>query len=1201
MTDSIPGKRIIQIGLQNRAANSDSLYDAFHKIRDNFDILFKNASPFTNVVGANGISVTANTQTGTMTIQNTGVTNIIEGRNITINRSNGNITINATSEVDWTAAYANVAYSVAGANVIGEVANAAYANTSGVAFSVDASNVVGIVTNAYHANVVDAISPGPQLGITAIGTLDFLNVNGDITARNANLGNAVVANYYAGVLTTPSQPNITQVGTLTSLAVTGTSNLNNISNVTITGGTAGQYLKTDGTGVLSWGNVLPAGTNMQIQFNDSGALAGSNLTFNKTSNTTYVPGDVLPTHGLQNLMYSWGTNNNGMMGINQPYMEMDFSNPVQVDSTGPGWKVLSHSKGWNQMSGVKIDGTLWTWGLNFKGKLGLGDTTDRSSPTQVGTLTTWSMVSSGDESSIALKTDGTIWTWGINSYGELGLGDSGLGTERSSPVQVGTLTDWAFVCAGWDHMLAVKTNGTLWSWGYNWHGQLGLGDSGVGTGRSSPVQVGTLTDWSTVYIGKASSFALKTDRTLWAWGRNVEGELGLGDTIARNSPVLVGVYNDWVSFASNWTHAVGIRADGTLWTWGVNGNGQLGLSDTTQRLYPAQVGTLNNWKYAATGNYASAAIKTDGTLWTWGINFSGTLGLGDSIGRSSPTQVGTDTNWSMVTMNQSATFATKLVDLPVLVNIGNNLYTVESVTAKKLTGTIQTSVQPYINTVGALTTTTFNSHLLPPDPVFGTWITGSHYYATDYRITSSPVQVSSTRIWNRIDAVNGYAIEIGTDALWSLKTMTQLYPGTTWATLATVWSNNLYPPSTMLAIKTDGTLWGWGDNWYGQLGLGDTVARSSPVQVGTLTDWQQVCIGSGFSAAIKTNGTLWTWGGNYQSELGLGDAISRSSPVQVGTDINWSKVAAGCYHVMAVKTDGTLWAWGFSAFGQLGLGATGVDVSSPTQVGLLTDWSSVACGDMYTVATKVDGTLWTWGDNGYGQLGHGDYVARSSPTQVGSLTGWSDIVAGPRHVLGINNSKIYGWGVNTQGELGTSTSSVELSPIPLSLQSGFPIAATIAASFFYGQYTIGGLIGAPGTPFDTVYSNKFIGKSLKVDSITGGFVMASATGVNAADSYANVLDMATVTTTTVDSWSATTYRSSKYLVQISQGANHQVSELLVIHNGTVPSLIEYGILETAGALGNITSNIVGGLVNIQVTMLSAAPAKITISRTSLFA
>ena len=153
------------------------------------------------------------------------------------------------------------------------------------------------------------------------------------------------------------------------------------------------------------------------------------------------------------------------------------------------------------------------------------------------------------------------------------------------------------------------------------------------------------------------------------------------------------------------------------------------------------------------------------------------------------------------------------------------------------------------------------------------------------------------------------------------------------------------------------------------------------------------------NGVYEWGGGLWAWGYNYFGQLGQGNVISYSSPVQVGSLTTWSKIACAYNNTLATKTDGTLWACGYNNYGQLGQGNI-TNYSSPVQVGSLTTWSLVAGGQYHTLATKTDGTLWAWGYNNYGQLGTGDsYINYSSPVQVGSLTTWSKIAGGRYHTL----------------------------------------------------------------------------------------------------------------------------------------------------------------------------------------------------------
>jgi len=208
-------------------------------------------------------------------------------------------------------------------------------------------------------------------------------------------------------------------------------------------------------------------------------------------------------------------------------------------------------------------------------------------------------------------------------------------------------------------------------------------------------------------------------------------------------------------------------------------------------------------------------------------------------------------------------------------------------------------------------------------------------------------------------------------------------PGTTWST--SVGQICLYDTNGAGAIKTDGTLWTWGE-WTGD---NSEIKRSSPVQIPG-TDWSMIS-GGGAHFATKTNGELWCWGNNYQGALGLNDTTNYSSPKQIpGT--TWSKITSGSgYAALAIKTDGTLWGWGRQEYGQLGINDT-TSYSSPKQIPGTT-WDSVGVGYAHVGATKTDGTFWTWGWNQSGRLGHNDTVSKSSPVQVPGTT-WQKLTEG---------------------------------------------------------------------------------------------------------------------------------------------------------------------------------------------------------------
>jgi alpha-tubulin suppressor-like RCC1 family protein len=188
----------------------------------------------------------------------------------------------------------------------------------------------------------------------------------------------------------------------------------------------------------------------------------------------------------------------------------------------------------------------------------------------------------------------------------------------------------------------------------------------------------------------------------------------------------------------------------------------------------------------------------------------------------------------------------------------------------------------------------------------------------------------------------------------------------------------------------EGTLWGWGQNDdSGVLGTNDELSKSTPTQLGTATDWTNNMshIMQATIHVVKNDGTLWGWGDNVYGEVGNGNTSKTSSPIQIGSLTDWANVTGGM-HKLAVKTDGTLWGWGANFYGQLGTGNT-TNYSSPVQIGSDTNWASAKLPEAYyAVAMKTDGTLWAMGHNFKGNLGDGTTTDRSSPVQVGSSTSW---------------------------------------------------------------------------------------------------------------------------------------------------------------------------------------------------------------------
>ncbi len=606
-------------------------------------------------------------------------------------------------------------------------------------------------------------------------------------------------------------------------------------------------LKTDGT-LWAWGE------------NDYGRLGAVDTTANTNIQAPMQVGDgadwaAVAAGGNHTIalkkdgsLWAWGHNGYGQVGA-PPVITTDtwddgVWSPVQIVA-GSTWKKIANGAGSNSSLAIRSDGTLWAWGYNATNQLGLGDTDNRSTPTQVGTDSDWADVSVGGIAGAATKGNGSVWVWG--GYGEVGF-DLGLGTRwqisKSEPTQIlSAKYGWLSVSVGTYHMVALRSHAKpatpepsswrkTWGWGDNSYGQLGVGQGSESAYYYPQQTSGDYADWRTISAGDTHTIAIREDGSLWAWGDNGDGKLGLGlgaDAGDVFVPAQVGSGTDWAAVSAGATFTLALRGDGTIWVWGRNDYGQLGdaslASDFVQNV-PRQVGGLADWVAVAAGHSHAMALKSDGTLWGWGLNSNGELGLG-SMGTSAlvPTQVGTDTDWSKVT---------------------------------------------------------------------------------------------------------------------------------------TAWNHTL-------ALKTNGALWAWGNNRYGEVGFGGFIGNDfpyelSPVLVGA-GPYTFIEAGGRSSFAIRADGTLWAWGYNNDGQLGLGDWSIRYTPVPVGTSENWAAVSVNTSwefsyevedsHTMAINTDGDLFAWGSQYLGRLGLGDTDGG-PAPMQVEAPGDgWTAVSAGGLHTIAIRA--------------------------------------------------------------------------------------------------------------------------------------------------------------------------------------------------------------------------------------------------------
>ncbi len=359
-------------------------------------------------------------------------------------------------------------------------------------------------------------------------------------------------------------------------------------------------------------------------------------------------------------LFTWGYGYYGSRGQGDS-ATASFSSPVQLGTDQ--WAIVATSL--EATLGIKADGTLWGWGVNDRGQLGLGNDTYYSSPVQIGEYDNWVDVTTDTRTSLALRADGTAWWWGYNYKNP----PKSNAENRSSPVLIGANYDpqsnWVSIDGDQSAFLLINNLSELWGVGDGTFGTLGQGDTD--DQHSGLVQIGS--GWSKVSLS-THVLAIKTDGSLWSWGRGTSGQLGHNDNAHTESPVQVGTDTDWADINTVNSVSFAIKTDGSLWSWGESAGGLLGqgiggLNNDVSS--PTQVGNLTDWaKLDRHGSVTHTvfAIKTDGSLWAWGYNDYDVIGVGNNNEISSPVQVGSDTNWALATHGfPTAAAITKVTEL----------------------------------------------------------------------------------------------------------------------------------------------------------------------------------------------------------------------------------------------------------------------------------------------------------------------------------------------------------------------------------------------------------------------------------------------------------------------------------------------------------------------------------------------------------
>ncbi|BDR54406.1 hypothetical protein KIMH_05170 [Bombiscardovia apis] len=748
--------------------------------------------------------------------------------------------------------------------------------------------------------------------------------------------------------------------------------------------------------------------------------------------------------GDDNNLYAWGNNDYGEIGDGTTQTRLT---PIRI-TTPNGVKftqIATGGYGYHSLA-LGTDGYAYSWGYNKSGQLGLGDTTNRYTPTKIplpAGVSRFTSVQAGFAHSMALGDNGKVYTWGSNFdfyVGMLGVGDTNNRLAPTPVVGIPLGVRIISISTQYYHTLALGDNGVIYGWGWNEHGELATGDT---TTQLSAVAVASPTGykWTSVHAGGWSSSATASDGNTYKWGFQGWGQFGdgTGNTGKETSTIVTRPTRVTVnlpggikirSMALGGLHTLVLGDDNKTYVWGWNGYGQLGNStkpvnngsgqtgawSTTPILVSVPVGVQFVSIFAT--EYNSFAIDNNGNAYAWGMNTwlgkGGAVGDGTTTDRNTPVRVGGPIMITRVTFGGIVTSGT--VTPVSSIWTGNTPAhapgDVDVIVSWTLNGVTQPNATlrfRYLDTF----TVTFNLGTAPGSPP-----------------GSQRVLEGSKAKWPMQPSWAGHGF-VG----WFLngKPYTFNEPVTSNITLTAQWENSI--TFTMSPNR--------GPN------SGGTSVTITPHPKESNVQLTQVSAGWYHTLAVGSDGDLYAWGRNDAGQLGDSSTTNRMQPTKVRTPngVKFLKVSAGPNNSFALGSDNRWYAWGANTSGQLGTGNTSnqltpLAISMPSGVGAYTQ---VSTGSDHTLAIGDNGTTYAWGANTSGQLGDNTTSNRLSPVQVQTPAGiyhFTHISAASGHSIGLgDNGQAYSWGSNQYGQLGTTTINVgNTSSVPVQVQ--LPVGVT---------------------------------------------------------------------------------------------------------------------------------------------------------------
>ena len=706
---------------------------------------------------------------------------------------------------------------------------------------------------------------------------------------------------------------------------------------------------------------------------------------------------------------------------------------------------------------LKGNGTVYTWGYNGSGQLGLGDTNNRTEPTQTNMKAVID-IAAGTDHTLVLKADGTVWATGLNNYGQLGNGTT-ENTNTFQQVKLNENGDYleniVSIAAGYTASYAVTAEGEVYGWGRNDDGELGIGSKSSEINELYPVKMKKVSKIIQIAAGANHAIMLDADGNVWSTGYNSSGQLGIGNTDIQVQPKQMTSISGVKEIAAGTNHSIMLAENGYVYSVGNDSNSQLGNGNSTNISTPTYVrntsgNLVSDAKHVKAGGdstYISRKKDTEGKsqgMYVIGYNNYGQLFTQNTTTQPYAKEVETDKDILTMALTENST--------GLIVDEEGNVYTVgyngqgqlgngtyESLTSKICISNTKVVVNPNIinyknigeNNQKVECKTTIGFNLLKEniegstyeyktlDQEVATVAKDGTVTATGIGTTYIKVHDTKTDIWNAVRVnVNG--------------------------------SENKAQPKVVggnchyAALKGNGTVWTWGYNGNGQLGLGDTNARTEPTQAkaekiledGTkeeelITDAIDIAASYNHTIILRADGTVWSTGYNQYGELGTGDTEERKIFTQVkgpngeGILENIVQITTGYYTGYALTTNGEVYGWGSNRYGELGQGSKSDDpVLYPTKMKKVSNIIQISSGAEYIVMLDAEGKVWGTGYNGNGQLGIGNTTLQTLPQQMTSISGIKEISAKSNNTYMLTEGGyVEGVGYNYYSQLGDGSST----------------------------------------------------------------------------------------------------------------------------------------------------------------------------------